>query len=95
MAGQPNPTHNPEDARHRRRAILRLAFGQLQVMGATATLVLLLQGGVTAPAIWAAALTAAATLTSILLFRLIWRDKSKHPHRPVAEQRVFHWPPKM
>ena len=95
MAEKPLPVHKSEHPTSRRRAILRLAFGQLQVMGATATLVLLLQGGVTAPAIWAAALTAAATLTSILLFRLIWRDKSKHPHRPFAEQGVFHWPPKM
>jgi len=56
---------------------LRLAFGQAQVIGATATLVLLLQGGVSAPAIWAAALTGIVSLTSILLFRVLWREKRK------------------
>ncbi len=95
MAGQPNPTTNPQDARHRRRAILRLTLGQLQVIGATATLVLLLQGGLSAPAIWAAALTAVVSLTSVLLFRVIWRDKPRHHQRPPTVQGVFHWPPKL
>ncbi len=95
MAGQPNPTSNPKHAAHRWRAILRLTLGQLQVIGATAALVLLVQGGVSAPAIWAAALTAAVTLTSILLFRLLWRDKTTHQRHRSAVQCLFHWPPKM
>ncbi len=95
MTGQRNPTHNPAGARHRRQAILRLAFGQLHVIGATAALVLLLQGGVSAPAIWVAALTAIVSLTSILLFRVIWRDKTTHQQRPPTVQGLFHWPRKM
>ncbi len=79
----------------RRRAFLRLAFGQLQVIGATTTLVLLLQTGLTEPAVWAAAITAILTLTSLLLFRVIWRDKTRHQQRPPTVQDVFHWPPKM
>ena len=76
-------------------AFLRLAFGQVQVIGATAALVLLLQGGISAPAIWAAAITAALTLTSLLLFRVIWRDKTgDQPHSPPV-QGIFHWPAKM
>ena len=66
-----------EAVQPRRRAILRLALGQAQIVGATVALVLLLQGGVSAPAIWAAVLTGIVSLTSILLFRVVWREKSK------------------
>ena len=59
------------------RAILRLALGQAQVIGATITLVFLLQGGVSARAIWGVILTGLVSLVSILLFRLVWREKSK------------------
>ena len=59
------------------RANLRLALGQAQVIGATITLAFLLQGGVSAPAIWGVILTGVVSLVSILLFRLIWREKPK------------------
>jgi hypothetical protein len=59
------------------RAILRLALGQAQVFGATITLVFLLQGGVSALAIWGVILTGLMSLVSILLFRLVWREKPK------------------
>jgi hypothetical protein len=59
------------------RAILRLALGQAQVIGATITLVFLLQGSASARAIWGVILTGLVSLVSILLFRVIWRDKPK------------------
>ena len=84
-----------EAAQPRWKAFLRLAFGQAQVIGATAALVLLLQGGVSAPAIWAAVLTGIVTLTSILLFRLVWREKTKPKQGRPPVQGIFRWPPKM
>jgi hypothetical protein len=78
-----------------RRAILRLALGQAQVIGATVALVLLLQGGVSAPAIWAAVLTGIVSLTSILLFRVVWREKKRQKQGPSPVQGSFRWPPKM
>lgn len=88
-----NSTKDP--AQPRWRIFLRLALGQLQVIGATTTLVLLLQGGLSPPPIWAAVLTAIVTLTSILLFRLIWRGKTGPQQRTTAIQGIFHWPRKM
>jgi hypothetical protein len=90
-----NSPRTVEDLRSRRRAILRLALGQLQVIGAMAALVLLLQGGVSKPAIWTALFTGIVALTSILLFRIAWREKRK-PKQEVASVRgIFHWPRKM
>lgn len=71
MAGQMNSPRKAEGAQDRTRAVLRLVLGQAQVIGATATLVLLLQDGVSAPAIWAAVLTGIVSLTSILLFHTV------------------------
>jgi hypothetical protein len=59
------------------RAMLRLALGQAQVIGATITLVFLLQEGVSDRAIWGVILTGLVSLVSILLFRLVWREKPK------------------
>ena len=84
-----------EAAQPRWKAFLRLAFGQAQVIGATAALVLLLQGGVSAPVIWAALLTGMVSLTSILLFRLVWRQKTKPMQGLPPVQGIFHWSPKM
>lgn len=95
MAGKPNSVHASEHPTPRKRAILRLAFGQLQVIGATTALVLLLQGGLSAPALWAVVLTGILSLTSILLFHLIWREKTQHKQGPSPVQGLFHWPPKM
>jgi hypothetical protein len=94
MAGQTNSPRTAEDARIRKRVLLRLAFGQAQVIGATAALVLLLQGGMSAPAIWAAVLTGIVGLTSIVLFRLVWREEHKNKQGPSPVQGIFHWPPK-
>ncbi len=84
-----------EKLTNRKRALIRLAFGQLQIIGATAALVLLLQTGLSAPAVWAAAITAALSLTSILFLRVLWRDKTRDQQRPPTVQGVFHWPPKL
>ena len=90
------PAHSTKEAvQPRWRAILRLAFGQAQIIGATATLVLLLQGGVSAPAICAAVLTGVVSLISILLFRVVSRVSKKQKQRSSKVQGVFHWPPKM
>jgi len=66
-----------EGVQQRSRAILRLALGQAQVIGATVAVALLIQEGVSAPAIWAVVLTGIVSLTSILLFRLVWREERK------------------
>jgi hypothetical protein len=50
-------------------ALLRIAFGTFQIMGATAMLYLLLKTGVSNLTVWAAAVTAVFTLTSLVLFR--------------------------
>ncbi len=77
MAGRMKPPLKAEGAQSRGRAVLRLVLGQAQVIGATAALVLLLRGGVNAPAIWAAVLTGGVSLTSIVLFRLVWSEQRK------------------
>jgi hypothetical protein len=74
MAGQTHSPRKVEGVKSRRRAILRLAFGQAQVIGATTSLVLLLQNGISAPSIWAAVLTGIVSLTSLLLFRVVGRE---------------------
>jgi hypothetical protein len=43
-------------------------------MGATMTLVLLLQGGPSQRVIWGALLTGIASLASVILFRIVWRN---------------------
>jgi hypothetical protein len=58
-------------------SILRLALGQAQIIGATITLVFLLQGGVSARVVWGVILTGLVSLISILLFRLVWREKPR------------------
>ena len=83
------------DAKHRRRAILRLVLGQAQVIGATAALVFVLREGVSAHALWAVALTGVVSLTSILLFHVVWREKRTRKEGPSAVQGIFHWPSKM
>ena len=55
--------------RERKWAVVRIALGILQVIGATATVFLLLKTGTNTLTIGAAGVTTALTLTSILLFR--------------------------
>ena len=62
---------------HRRRAVLRLFLGQAQVVGATVALVLLIQRGAVPAVFWCAGITGLLSLTSILLFRVIWRPKTR------------------
>ena len=95
MAAIMKPPRNPEGAQSRSRAVLRLVLAQAQVIGATTALVLLLRGGVSAPAIWAAVLTGVVSLTSIVLFRLVWSERRKSKQDFSAVQGVFPWPPKM
>ena len=77
MTGQINSPRKAEGAQNRRQAVLRLVLGQAQVIGATVAVVLLLQEGVRAPAILATVLTGIVSLTSILLFRVVWREQRK------------------
>lgn len=77
MTGQINSPRKAEGAQNRRQAVLRLILGQAQVIGATVAVVLLLQEGVRAPAILATVLTGIVSLTSILLFRVVWREQRK------------------
>jgi hypothetical protein len=89
------PPRNAGGAQTRSRAVLRLVLGQAQAIGATTALVLLLRGGVSALAIWAAVLTGVVSLTSIVLFRLVWSEQRESKHNLSAVQGVFHWPHKM
>jgi len=58
------------DARRSQRlAVVRLVFGQLQMAGATATLVLLLQTGTSVPTAAVCLVTGLVTLASMLLFK--------------------------
>ena len=52
-------------------ALVRVALGTLQMVGAAISLLLLVQAGVTVPAVVAVCLTTAVTLTSIVLFRVL------------------------
>ncbi len=64
-------------AHERSRALLRLILGQLQVIGATITLVFLLLRGATTATIWSLIATGMITITSLLLFRVIWKTPKK------------------
>ena len=75
MTGQINSPRQAEGAQNRRQAVLRFILGQAQVIGATVAVVLLLQEGVRAPAILATVLTGIVSLISILLFRVVWRER--------------------
>lgn len=68
-----NSTGTSATARTRKWAIVRLIFGQAQVIGATMTLVFVIQAGTSGVTIWAAVLTAMVTLTSLLLFKSRWK----------------------
>ena len=59
-----------------RLAYLRLIFGVLQVVGATASLVLLLETGLNTTSAAAVAITGLVSLTSRLIFR---KPKSSKP----------------
>jgi len=74
------PAERP-NVHERRRAILRLLLGQSQVVGATATLILLVQQGVTPTVIWAVAITGLLTLASVVLFRMVWRNHEPRKQR--------------
>jgi len=62
-----------ETKQKRRWAIVRLILGQLQVAGASATLVFLIQTGVSSWTIITCALAGCVTLTSWFLFRSRWK----------------------
>ena len=77
MARKMKPPRKAEGAQSRSRAVLRLLLGQAQVIGATTALILLLRDGLSASTIGAAVLTGVVSLTSIVLFRLLWSEKRK------------------
>lgn len=66
---RPPITHNTE----RRRATLRLILGNAQMFMAVVTLVLLWRMGVCPASLTAASVTGALVLTSVILFRVVWR----------------------
>jgi hypothetical protein len=66
-----------ESVQPRWRAVLRLVLGQVQVIGAVATFVLLVQGGVTVGVVCGVALSGLASLVSLLLFHVIWKEKPR------------------
>ncbi|ODU25211.1 MAG: hypothetical protein ABS95_00325 [Verrucomicrobia bacterium SCN 57-15] len=68
-----NSRSTSASAKTRKWAIVRLILGQAQVIGATATLVFLIQTGESALTIWAAIVTAVLTLSSLLLFKSRWK----------------------
>jgi hypothetical protein len=72
-----HPRAKNESAGLPKRAIVRLAIGQIQVAGSTASLILLIGGGVSRPAIWAVTLTGLVSLVSVLIFRVIWPEKTE------------------
>ena len=52
----------------RRLLIARVILGQLQILGATCTFILLLKAGLVPVTIWAGVITAALTIVSRLIF---------------------------
>lgn len=58
----------------RRRAIVRVLLGNAQMFTAVVALVLLWQLGVCPASITAAAVAGALLLTSVILFRVVWRQ---------------------
>ena len=80
MQSAPNamdPASEESTDEQRKRALLRLVLGQAQVFGAAMTLVLLIREGATPLVLWSTAITGVITITSILLFRVIWRKKTR------------------
>jgi hypothetical protein len=61
--------------RRRRRAVLRLVLGQLQIVGATIGFYFLITTGVSALTIGAVGLTASVSALSRYLFKVVWRDQ--------------------
>lgn len=64
MSGQP-----PLTPRERKLAFLRIGLGTAQIMGATVSLILLLQTGTSGLSVGAVVLTGLITVVSMLLFR--------------------------
>jgi hypothetical protein len=75
--GGTSPGLSGHAVRDRHRAVIRLALGQGQTFGATLAFLLLLQQGTTTLVIFITAITGLLTVVSTLLFRVIWRDRSR------------------
>jgi hypothetical protein len=60
---------NEVEKQRGRAGLGRLILGQLQILGATCTLILLLRAGVQPVTIWCGVITAALTLASRLIFQ--------------------------
>jgi hypothetical protein len=74
--GQSRTQSDVLEGRQRKQAILRLVLGQAQVFGAALAFVLLLLEGPTALVISVTVVTGLVTLVSMLLFRVIWRNRT-------------------
>jgi hypothetical protein len=57
------------------RAVLRLGLGRAQMIGSIVTLVLLIQYGVGPVVILGTIVTGLVTLTSFVLFHVLWRER--------------------
>ena len=62
-----------DEVRRRRWAVVRLVLGQAQILGATMTMVFLLQTGESRLTYWTAGVSALITLASIVLFKSRWK----------------------
>lgn len=64
-----------QTSRPRWQALLRFVLGQAQMIGATITAIFLLLEGLRPLVVWSVVLTGAISLTSIVLFRVVWKEK--------------------
>jgi hypothetical protein len=75
MNDEPIASGPLDPRRRRRRAVLRLVLGQLQIIGATIGFYFLITTGASALTIWAVGLTDAVSALSRYLFKVVWRDQ--------------------
>jgi hypothetical protein len=75
MKSEPSPASS-SDGRGRKRSVLRLVLGQLQIIGATVGFYFLLATGATKLTTTVLCITGGVTLLSFYLFRILWPDKS-------------------
>ena len=70
-----------QQAQERRRALFRLAFGSLQIMGASAGLYLLLKTGASV----ATGIVVTATMVMTIISRLLFSSNKSAGRQPAAE----------
>ena len=62
--------------RKRRRAIIRLVLGRLQIIGAAMGVYFLITTGVTALTIWTVGITGIVWAVSRLLLKVVWPERT-------------------